>query len=68
MLTAIVQAPVEENDLRDPPVGRFFYKLEVDPAPGQSGPFPVELFVLSAAAAAGFGLESADEGFARPPG
>ena len=45
VLTAIVQAPVEENDLRDPPVGRFFYKLEVDPAPGQSGPFPVELFV-----------------------
>ena len=40
-----MQAPVEENDLRDPPVGRFFYKLEVDPAPGQSGPFPVELFV-----------------------
>ena len=30
--------------------------------------FPVELFVLSAAAAAGFGLGSADEGFARPPG
>ncbi len=45
VLTAIVQAPVEESDLRDPPVGRFFYKLEVDPAPGQSGPFPVELFV-----------------------
>ena len=34
-----------EEDLRKPPVGRWFYKLEVDPAPGQSGPFPIELFV-----------------------
>jgi Ca-activated chloride channel homolog len=45
VLTAIVQAPVEEDDLRNPPVGRFFYKLEVDPAPGQNGPYPVELVV-----------------------
>ena len=40
VLTAIVQDDVGEDDLRDPPVGRFFYKLEADPAPGQSGPVP----------------------------
>ena len=45
MLTAIVQDDVGEDDLRDPPVGRLFYKLEADPAPGQSGPYPVELAV-----------------------
>jgi Ca-activated chloride channel homolog len=45
VLTAIVQADVEEGDLREPPVGRLFYKLEADPAPGQSGPYPVELAV-----------------------
>jgi Ca-activated chloride channel family protein len=45
VLTAIVQADVEESDLREPPVGRLFYKLEADPAPGQSGPYPVELAV-----------------------
>jgi Ca-activated chloride channel family protein len=45
VLTAIVREDVGEDDLRDPPVGRFFYKLEVDPAEGQSGPYPVELAV-----------------------
>ena len=45
VLTAIVQDDVGEDDLRDPPVGRLFYKLEADPAPGQSGPYPVELAV-----------------------
>jgi hypothetical protein len=45
VLTAVVKDDVGEEDLRKPPVGRWFYKLEVDPAPGQSGPFPVELFV-----------------------
>ena len=60
VLTAIVQAPVEENDLRDPPVGRFFYKLEVDPAPGQSGPFPVELFVRVTGKVIGAPVASSD--------
>ncbi len=45
VLTAIIQHDVEEDDLREPPVGRMFYKLEADPAPGQSGPYPVELAV-----------------------
>ena len=45
VLTAVVKDDVGEEDLRKPPVGRWFYKLEVDPAPGQSGPFPIELFV-----------------------
>ena len=45
VLTAIVQDDVGEDDLRDPPVGRLFYKLEADPTPGQSGPYPVELAV-----------------------
>ena len=45
MLTAIVREDVGEEDVRDPPVGRYFYKLEVDPAEGQSGPYPVELVV-----------------------
>jgi Ca-activated chloride channel family protein len=45
VLTAIVKADVGEDDLREPPNGRFFYKLEVDPTPGQSSPFPIELFV-----------------------
>lgn len=45
VLTAIVRDDVGEDDLREPPVGRLFYKLEVDPAPGQSGPYPVELAV-----------------------
>jgi Ca-activated chloride channel homolog len=45
VLTAIVREDVGEDDLRNPPVGRYFYKLEVDPAEGQSGPYPVELAV-----------------------
>jgi Ca-activated chloride channel family protein len=45
VLTAIVQHDIGEDDLRDPPVGRLFYKLEADPTPGQSGPYPVELAV-----------------------
>jgi Ca-activated chloride channel family protein len=45
VVTAIVKHDVGEDDLRDPPVGRLFYKLEADPAPGQSGPYPVELAV-----------------------
>jgi Ca-activated chloride channel homolog len=45
VLTAIVQEDIGEDDLRDPPVGRLFYKLEADPTPGQSGPYPVELSV-----------------------
>ena len=45
VLTAIVQDDVGEDDLRDPPIGRLFYKLEADPTPGQSGPYPVELAV-----------------------
>ena len=40
VLTAVVKDDVGEEDLRKPPVGRLFYKLEVDPAPGQSGPYP----------------------------
>jgi Ca-activated chloride channel homolog len=45
VVTAIVRDDVGEDDLRDPPVGRYFYKLEANPAPGQSGPYPVELAV-----------------------
>ena len=45
VLTAIAETDVEEGDLRDPPNGRHFVQLEVDPAPGQSGPYPVELGV-----------------------
>jgi Ca-activated chloride channel family protein len=45
VLTAIAQTEVGEDDLRDPPNGRHFVKLEVDPAQGQSGPYPVELSV-----------------------
>jgi Ca-activated chloride channel homolog len=45
VLTAIAETDVEEGDLRDPPNGRHFVRLEVDPAPGQSGPYPVELGV-----------------------
>ena len=45
VLTAIAQTDVGEDDLRDPPSGRHFVKLEVDPAQGQSGPYPVELGV-----------------------
>jgi Ca-activated chloride channel family protein len=45
VLTAIVKQDVGEDDLREPPNGRLFYKLEADPAPGQSGPYPVELAV-----------------------
>lgn len=45
VLTAIADTAVEEGDLRDPPNGRQFVRLEVDPAPGQSGPYPVELGV-----------------------
>ena len=45
VVTAIVQQDVGEDDLRDPPTGRLFYKLEANPAPGQSGPYPVELAV-----------------------
>jgi Ca-activated chloride channel homolog len=45
VVTAIVKSPIEEGDLRDPPVGRLFYMLDADPAAGQSGPYPVELLV-----------------------
>jgi Ca-activated chloride channel family protein len=45
VLTVIAQTDVGEDDLRDPPNGRHFVKLEVDPAQGQSGPYPVELGV-----------------------
>jgi len=45
VVTAIVKDAVEERDLRDPPAGRLFYMLDADPAPGQSGPYPVELAV-----------------------
>ena len=45
VLTAVVRDDVGEEDLRQPPVGRYFYKLEVDPSEGQSGPYPVELAV-----------------------
>jgi Mg-chelatase subunit ChlD len=45
VLTVIADTAVEEGDLRDPPNGRHFVRLEVDPAAGQSGPFPVELGV-----------------------
>ena len=45
VVTAIVQSPVEEGDLREPPVGRLFYMLDANPAPGQSAPYPVELSV-----------------------
>ena len=45
VLTAISETDVEEDDLRDPPNGRHFVKLEVNPAAGQSGPYPVELSV-----------------------
>ena len=41
----ISEAEVEESDLRHPPNGRHFVRLEVDPASGQSGPYPVELGV-----------------------
>ena len=40
VLTAISETDVEEGDLRDPPNGRHFVKLEVTPAEGQSGPYP----------------------------
>jgi hypothetical protein len=45
VLTAIAETDVDEGDLRNPPNGRHFVRLEVDPAPGQSGPYPVELGV-----------------------
>ena len=45
VLTAIVTDDIGEDDLREPPVGRYFYKLEADPNQGQSGPYPVELAV-----------------------
>ena len=45
VVTAIVKSAVEEGDLREPPVGRLFYMLDADAAPGQSGPYPVELSV-----------------------
>lgn len=45
VLTVIAETDVEERDLRDPPNGREFVKLEVDPAEGQAGPYPVELGV-----------------------
>jgi hypothetical protein len=45
VLTVIGETDVGEDDLRDPPNGREFVKLEVDPGAGQSGPFPVELGV-----------------------
>jgi hypothetical protein len=45
VLTAISETEVEEGDLRNPPNGRHFVRLEVNPASGQSGPYPVELGV-----------------------
>ena len=45
VLTAIAETEVGEDDLRNPPNGREFVRLEVDPAQGQSGPYPVELGV-----------------------
>jgi hypothetical protein len=45
VVTAIVKSPIEDADLRDPPVGRLFYMLDADPVAGQSGPYPVELLV-----------------------
>ncbi len=45
VLTVITETDVGEDDLRDPPNGRHFVKLEADPAQGQSGPYPVELGV-----------------------
>ena len=45
MLTAVAETDVEEGDLRDAPNGRHFVRLEVNPAAGQSGPYPVELGV-----------------------
>ena len=45
VLTVISEAEVQESDLRNPPNGRHFVRLEVDPAQGQSGPYPVELGV-----------------------
>ena len=45
VLTAIAQTEVGEANLRNPPNGREFVRLEVTPAQGQSGPYPVELGV-----------------------
>ncbi len=45
VLTAIAETEVGEDDLRNPPNGREFVRLEVNPAQGQSGPYPVELGV-----------------------
>jgi Ca-activated chloride channel family protein len=45
VLTVISETEVRESDLRNPPNGRHFVRLEVDPGQGQSGPYPVELGV-----------------------
>jgi Ca-activated chloride channel family protein len=45
VLTAIAETEVGEDDLRHPPNGRHFVKLEAVPVAGQSGPYPVELGV-----------------------
>ena len=45
VLTAITQAEVGEGELRNPPQGRFFLRVEAVPAQGQSGPYPLELSV-----------------------
>ena len=63
VVTAIVRDDVGEDDVRDPPVGRLFYKLEVDPAEGQSGPYPVELAVR----VTGDVIESSKPSDAAPP-
>ena len=68
VLTAIVQDDVAEDDLRDPPVGRFFYKLEVDPAAGQSGPYPVELAVRVTGKVLGSSKTASDPGQASSSG
>lgn len=45
VLTTVTQAEVGEDEVRNPPQGRFFLKVEIDPAEGQSGPYPIELAV-----------------------
>jgi Ca-activated chloride channel family protein len=45
VLTVIAHGAVQEDDLRNPPRGRYFVRLEADPAAGQSLPYPVELAV-----------------------
>ena len=62
VLTAIAETDVEEGDLRDPPNGRHFVRLEVDPAAGQSGPYPVELGVRVTGKVIGPGADAGGPG------